>query len=435
VRQRPVAVRSGPVRHRAAVVRSGRVLPAFAALVLAGLALGGCDGSSSRGSGRISGGRLIVYTGLPLVGPTAEAGRAVLRGERMALAAAHRRVGRYRIVLRALDDATRASGGWNPGQTDTIATRAARDGRTIGYIGDLSSGASAVSLPILNRAHIPQVSPLATAVGLTRGGPEASPGEPERYYPARTRTFARVVPDDVVQSAVQARIQREAGCERVMVLYDAEFDGRDAASAYEVAARRAGLRVVGSDQVDTDPAGLRSLATRLAALAPDCVLLSALDQNHAAALADTVVDALPSALVFVTAAAGEPAFVARRGGVDIADDPQLTITLPTLGYRDYPPAGRRFLLAFDRRYGSGAMQGIWGDAAMSLLLDAVRRASDDGRHGLTRSRVMDAVFATRNESSVLGTYSITPTGDTTLRRYGVYHVLGGHLVFWKSVRG
>jgi branched-chain amino acid transport system substrate-binding protein len=410
---------------------------AAATLTLAGiggLMLGGCGGSTSR-DGSISGGRLIVDTGIPRFGPAAAAGRAVLRGERMALAAAHGRVGRYRIVLRALDDATRGSRGWNPGQTDTIATRAARNGRTIGYIGDPGSGASAVSLPILNRAHIPQISPLATAVGLTRGGAEASPGEPERYYPARTRTFARVVPNDSVQSAVQVHLQREAGCERVMVLYDAEFDGRDAASAYEVAARRAGLPIIATDQVQTTPAGLRSLATRLGALAPDCVLLSALDQDGAAALADTVVDAVPSAHVFVTASAGEPAFVARDGGVDVADDPQLTITSPTLGDRDYPPSGRRFLRVFDRGYGTGAMQGIWGEAAMSLLLDAIRRASDDGRRDVTRARVMRAILTTHHERSVLGTYSISRSGDTTLRRYGVYHAADGHLVFWRAVRG
>ncbi|HTU29313.1 MAG TPA: ABC transporter substrate-binding protein [Solirubrobacteraceae bacterium] len=422
---RPLARRPGPAALAAATLT-------FAGL--AGLTLCGCGGSTSRGA-RISGGRLVVYTGLPLLGPTAASGRAVLRGERMALAAVHGRVGRYRIVLRALDDATRASRGWNPGQTDTIATHAARDDRTIGYIGDLNSGASAVSLPILNRAHIPQVSPLATAVGLTRAGPEASPGEPERYYPARTRTFARVVPSDLVQSAVQARIQRAAGCDRVMVLYDAEFDGRDGASSYEVAARRAGLRIIGAEQVDTNPAGLRSLAARLEQLEPDCVLLSALDQDGAAALADTTVEAVPSALVFVTASAAEPGFVSSRGGVEVGDDSQLTITSPTLGYRDYPPAGRRFLRAFDRRYGSGAMQGIWGEAAMSLLLDAIRRAGDGGRHDVTRARVMRAILTTRDEHSVLGTYSITRSGDTTLRRYGVYHVAGGHLVFWRAVRG
>jgi branched-chain amino acid transport system substrate-binding protein len=416
-------------------LRVASTVAALALAALAALALSGCDGSSSRGKGRISGGRLVIYTGLPLLGPTGADGRAVLRGERMALAAVHGRVGRYRIVLRSLDDATRASRGWNPGQTDTIATRAARDSRTISYIGDLNSGASAVSLPILNRAHIPQVSPLASAVGLTRGGPEASPGEPERYYPARTRTFARIVPNDAIQSAVQVRLQREAGCERTVVLYDGEFDGRDAASAYEVAARRAGLHVVASDQVDPTAAGERSLAARLGTLEPNCVLLSALDQDHAAALADTVIDALPTASVFVTAAAGEPAFVARRGGVQVLDDPQLTITLPTLGDENYPPAGRRFLRTFDRRYGSGAMQGIWGEAAMSLVLGAIRRASDGGRRDVTRARVMRAIFATRSERSVLGAYSITPSGDTTIRRYGVYHAANGRLVFWKAVRG
>jgi ABC-type branched-subunit amino acid transport system substrate-binding protein len=165
------------------------------------------------------------------------------------------------------------------------------------------------------------------------------------------------------------------------------------------------------------------------------VLISALDQDHAPALADTVIDALPSVSVFVTATAGETGFVARPAGVDLADDGQLTITLPALGYRDYPPAGRRFLLRFDRRYGAGAMQGIWGDAAMTLLLDAIRRAGDDGHRDVTRTRVTDAVFATRDEHSVLGTYSIDPTGDTSIRRYGVYHVVDGRLAFWKAVRG
>ena len=34
---------------------------------------------------------------------------------------------------------------------------------------------------------------------------------------------------------------------------------------------------------------------------------------------------------------------------------------------------------------------------------------------------------------MLGTYSITPDGDTTLRRYGVYRIMGGRLRFWKQI--
>ena len=47
---------------------------------------------------------------------------------------------------------------------------------TIGYVGDLNSGASAISIPPLNRAGIPQVSPTSTAVGLTSSALGSFPG-------------------------------------------------------------------------------------------------------------------------------------------------------------------------------------------------------------------------------------------------------------------
>ena len=52
-----------------------------------------------------------------------------------------------------------------------------------------------------------------------------------------------------------------------------------------------------------------------------------------------------------------------------------------------------------------------------------------------RSKVLRAIFDTRDRRSVLGTYSITPTGDTTIRRYGVWRVVDGNLVFWKAMIG
>jgi branched-chain amino acid transport system substrate-binding protein len=421
-----------------AVARVARRV-ALCALALAGVAivLSGCgDGSVVRGHHRITAGRLLVYSSLPTVGPSAATGRAVLEGERMALAVVHGRVGRYTITLRALDDATVASDGADPGRTSANAGRAAADPRTIGYIGELDSGATAISLPLLNHAEIPQISPLSTALGLTRGGPGASPGEPQKYYPSDVRTFARVVPNDGVQSAVQVALQRADGCRRVYVFYDDEVEGRDAADSYEVAARRAGLDVLGFDQFQADARGTVSLPARLRALAPQCVLVSALIQNGAAAITDAVARALPRARLFVTSPLAEPAFVdPALGGVDLTVDPRLVITDPTLSAADYPPLGRRFQARFRRMYGSGAGEGIWGDAAMSLMLHAIRRASDSGRQDVTRTRVLRAIFATRRLPSVLGTYSIQASGDTTLCRFGVYRVRDGRLVFWKAMRG
>jgi len=47
--------------------------------------------------------------------------------------------------------------------------------------------------------------------------------------------------------------------------------------------------------------------------------------------------------------------------------------------------------------------------------------------------VRAALFATRDRRSVLGTYSIDPNGDTTLRRYGVYGIVAGRLTFWQAI--
>jgi branched-chain amino acid transport system substrate-binding protein len=416
--------------------RAARAFALAAALGAGAVGLSACDGPASTGASAIPGGRLVVDVSVPMIGPSRSGGRAVLRGAKMALADVHGRVGHFRIVLRTLNDATRASHGWDPGQTTAEATAVARDPRSIGYVGDLDSGASAVSLPILNRADIPQISPLSTAVGLTRGGPEASPGEPQKYYPAMRRTFARVVPNDIVQSAVLVALAQEAGCGQMYLVYDNDVDGRDAANSFQAAAMHAHLNVIGFDQFDPGAKSYDSLGPKLVKLDPGCVLVSSLPQDHAAQVTDEIARALPAASLFATATLADPAFVApQRGGVQLSVDPRLVITAPTLSPADYPPAGRRVISRLAHQGSAGRLDGIWGYEAMSLMLDAIRRASDNGRRDVTRTRVLHSIFATRDRRSVVGRYSIDRAGDTTLRRFGVYHVVGGRLVFWKAMRG
>jgi hypothetical protein len=59
--------------------------------------------------------------------------------------------------------------------------------------------------------------------------------------------------------------------------------------------------------------------------------------------------------------------------------------------------------------------------AMAAVLDAVRRAADQGDQ---RQAVIDAFLATRGRRSILGTYSIDPVGNTTLRRLTGYALRG-----------
>ena len=66
------------------------------------------------------------------------------------------------------------------------------------------------------------------------------------------------------------------------------------------------------------------------------------------------------------------------------------------------------------------------------MLDAIKRASASG--SLTRKSVVDAIFATKNRNSVLGTYSIDKNGDTSLTDYGIYKIVAGKLVFDKVIK-
>ena len=183
------------------------------------------------------------------------------------------------------------------------------DPTTIGYVGELNSGASAVSIPPLNRAGIPQVSPTSSAVGLTTGEAGANPGEPMKYYPTGVRTFARVLPNDSVQAVAQVRAQQSLGCTRVYVLNDGEVDGADMASSYEVAALRAGPRVVGTQIfVRGTPRAIRSLATGVAHVRPDCILIAADTESGAARLTTQLAAAMPDVKIFGTEGLAESTF-------------------------------------------------------------------------------------------------------------------------------
>jgi branched-chain amino acid transport system substrate-binding protein len=411
-------------------LRLGLALIGFAG----GACLAGCGTSKQIAGDQIEGNALTIYAGVPLRGASSVSGTAVLSGESMALAAIRGRIGRYRIALKALDDATIVRGGWDPGQTSANARLAVQDKTTIGYLGDLNSGASAVSIPVLNRAGIAQISPASTAVGLTSGGPGTDPGEPQKYYPTGARTFARVVPSDAVQAAAQVRLQLGAGCTKTFVVDDDEVDGQDTAESFEAAAQSSGLKVAGSQSFEPRQSSYSSLAAAVASSGADCVLISAITEDSAARVTDQIATALPHALIFGSAGLADSTYTdPAPGGLAMAIDPRVLITVATLDPRAYPIAGRRFLLSYAQRYGAPEPDAIFGYEAMSLMLRAISRATDGGHRRARRSQVVSAIFHTHDRHSVLGTYSIDANGDTTLKSYGVYRVVRGQLRFLKTI--
>jgi branched-chain amino acid transport system substrate-binding protein len=68
---------------------------------------------------------------------------------------------------------------------------------------------------------------------------------------------------------------------------------------------------------------------------------------------------------------------------------------------------------------------------MRAILAAVEAA---GVKGNDRAAVTDAWFALRDRKGALGTWSVTRSGDTTVRRYGLWRVRDGRLSFVRDAR-
>src|SRR5918997_3005478 len=235
----------------------------FAALALGVAACGGDDEESGdQAAGGDGGGSATVYSSLPLQGASRPQSEDVIKGIKLALKQAGNKAGDVTLKYVSLDDATASAGKWEAGQTSANARKVAQDDSAIAYIGEFNSGASAISIPILNEAGILQVSPSNTYVGLTRAE-GAEEGEPDKYYPSGTRTFGRVVPADHIQAAAQVSYMKDQACKTVYILNDKEVYGKGIADQVEKLAGKAGLKVAGNDGIDTKAANYRSVAGKI----------------------------------------------------------------------------------------------------------------------------------------------------------------------------
>ena len=396
------------------------------ALAIGVAACGGSASSTDNSSAGTAGGSgtksLTIYSSLPLQGDSRQTSVDVSAGERLALEDAGGTAGKFAIKYVSLDDATAAAGKWDPGQVSANARKAAQDRSAIAYLGEYNSGATAISLPILNEAGLLQVSPSNTYVGLTRSE-GAAQGEPDKYYPTGHRTFGRVVRTDRTQAAAQVAYQRKEGCRRIYLLNDREVYGKGLADQVAAFAKAQGIAVAANQGIDTKAANYRGLAQSIHASGADCFFFGGVTANNAVQLWKDVHASNPDMKLFGPDGVAEDAFTSKIGPAQ--NDTFLTV--PVLPPDRYPPAGRRFFLKFKEKYGhEPAPYAIYGYEAMKTALLAIAGAGDKGDD---RQAVTQAFFGIKRPDSVLGSYSIDPNGDTTLASEGGYRVKDGKQVF------
>ncbi|HEV7885839.1 MAG TPA: branched-chain amino acid ABC transporter substrate-binding protein [Solirubrobacteraceae bacterium] len=406
-------------------ILGGTLLP----LLAFGVAACGSDKTSGGGS-TAAGTTLTIYSSLPLQGTSRGQSEAVINGEKLALEDAGNKVGKYSIKYVSLDDSTSQ----NPGTADESKTgqnarQAVRDKSTIFYLGEFNSGGTKVSLPILNKASIPQISPSNTYIGLTTNEPGSEPGEPQKYYPTGKRTYARVVPRDKIQGAALVTVMKEDGCKTATLWNDKSTYGAGLARNIKQSAQSAGLTIQNEQGTDKNAPNYRSIASQIKS---DCFVFAGVTGENAVQVYKDVAAAAPNAKLYGPDGVAEEAFTnPKKGGIPATIAKRVKITVATLGVKDLPSAATT-LDKYKQKYNTQTVDpyGIYGYETMALALDALKRAGDKAND---RAAVLKALFATKDRQSVLGTYSIDKNGDTSLTDYGLYQVKDGLPSYVKKI--
>jgi branched-chain amino acid transport system substrate-binding protein len=414
---------------------------AIAALAAIALAAAGCSSSSSSsggsatssGSAAAGGNTVDIYSSLPLQGGSSAQTIPMVNGIKLALSQANNKAGQWTVNYQSLDDSTAAAAKWDPGQTAGNARKVASDPKAVFYIGEFNSGASEVSIPILNEAGIPQVSPANTYVGLTTSLPGSAPGEPQKYYPTGKRTYLRIVPIDNIQGAAGLIAMKNAGCTKVAVANDKEAYGAGLATDLELEKGFYGVTITSNTGIDPTAPNFRSYASTIAGQGADCFYFAGLVSTGAVQITKDVHSAIPTAKIFGGDGDCTDTWTnAAKGGVPAAIDPLIQCTVPTLDLAAYP-GGKDFLSAYQAKYGVANPDpySIYGYVAMKLALDTIKGL---GAQGNSKTAVLNALFGLKSYSSVLGTFGFNASGDTTLKSFGLYKVgSNGEPVYYQTI--
>ena len=391
---------------------------------------GGGGGGGGAGSEAIEGSTLTIYSSLPQQGASGPQAEAMQNGAKLAVEAKGGKVGPYSVKYVPLDDSLASTGAADEGKAAQNARKAVQDKTTAGYIGEYNSGISKVTIPILNKAGIPQISPANTYVGLTTDEPGSEPGEPDKYYPTRKRTYARVVPKDTIQGAALATAAQEDGCKSIHIWNSQTTYSAGLARNVEMSAKEIGIEVTGNEGIDPKAPNYRSTAAKINA---DCFIFTGeIESNGIQALKD-VAAAMDGNLyggdgIVLNDTAdpkkGLPANIASR----------FKGTIATLDPEEFGPEGKKFFDDYVAKYGGGQPDpyAIYGYEAMALMLDSINGAVKDGK--VTKADIVSEIFGTKGRESVLGTYDIDKNGDTSLTDYGLYKIEDGKLAFDRVIK-
>ncbi|MEM9290794.1 MAG: branched-chain amino acid ABC transporter substrate-binding protein [Acidobacteriota bacterium] len=287
------------------------------------------------------------------------------------------------------------------------AEAAAADPEVVAYIGPGMSEQAKISLPILNRAGIPQISTTATWPGLTEAG--FGPGEPGMYYPSGRTHFFRLVPHDGYQATAAARWCIEMGYERIFVVHSSGVYSLGYVGIFTEAINDADLEIIGHyswNPHSASPEELLKVVESIVEASPDVLYLADNSGRHTVRLLEELGARAPQLPVMA------PDYLMRiEYRWRWTRPPQLTLLTTSPSSPEHfqwsTPGGSDFRERFvDLYLREPDLEAAKGYDAMSIVLHALTGATDRSREGL-----MEAIRSSEGHPGLFGSIAFDRSGD------------------------
>jgi branched-chain amino acid transport system substrate-binding protein len=404
---------------------------AVALLAVGALALAACGGGDDEGSGDSGGKTLVISSDLPLQGASADASAAMNNAIKLYLEQVGNKAGDYTIQFKEYDDSTAAKGAWDDATCQKNAQDHVANANEVAVMGTYNSGCAKIEVPILNQAGMLMVSHANTNPGLTKTW---DPGEPQKYFLSGTRSYARVITTDDYQGTAAATFASEKlGVKSVYILNDNETYGQGVGKAFQDAATKLGIKILGNDPWDKKQSNYSALFNKIKATSPDMVYLAGIYDNNGGQLVKDKVSVLgANDKVFLMAPDGFTGYTDFQK-LPAGEGTYLTFAgLSTPQLEEGGGAAKALLDSYAAKYGGppSTSYALYAAAAVQVILAAIEK-SDGTRADITKQIFTAPGITIPADKSVLGKEIVIDpeTGDTSAKDISVLQMKSGEESF------
>jgi branched-chain amino acid transport system substrate-binding protein len=239
-------------------VRKQRLVIAGVSLLAATMAMSACGSRSESPSG---GGGSAAADKTVKIGVISLPGLGIKNGVDLAIKEANQKktIPGWTIQIDAQDDQATPDVGKN------AATQLAADDEVAAVVGTLNSGVAQQVQPILNSAHIAEISPANTNPTLTQGAKWQT--APARPYP----NYFRTVTTDAIQGPFAAKYLYSTGIKKVATINDKQTYGQGLVGTFTEAYKAAGGTITSAETINVGETKFNTVISRVQGGKPQAV--------------------------------------------------------------------------------------------------------------------------------------------------------------------